>query len=783
MSYLPKQRTSIATKFADGKQNIKDSLDYFIGQAKFQRSVGRYDYQTLYDAYNGHIKDTQYKHVLNPNNAPEEALLGNPAELRNYPIIKPVVDLFLGEKRKRPRGLQVNVLNEDAEAVRKQAMEDAMEKLAQKKFAKSLADKGLAPPMNEDLPPAVDAAEKFSTQYNDERAIQGQTLMDWALQYNEVPEELQLCFFDYQVAGEAYSYKTLRHGNVVYENVPPMELDYGSKASYRFVEDTPWQVRRTRMTVSQLIDKFYDKIPKDLLAELENGSWAESESKGTNAIWQTEVHIDSGVSGATNQESLGRMVYVYHCTYKTFVKIGILDYTDELGMPQKMEVDEDYKLNPENGDVDIEWVWVNRLMEGYRVNDERYFGLDFVEIDRSELNNLSLCKSPYNGLCYSNRFSDNVSIVSIGIPYQKKVNEYNYSLDTTLSKNNDIALMVDISTIPKQKGWSVDKFLYYLKKMGIAFVNTAQDGASKTFNQYSALQMSTMQYVKNTYDLIQAFRDEYEEVVGITKPRKGQKEGNQGLGMMQSSIVSSSNITEEMFAKFDKFEEREAQGILDLAKWSDLEGKRGQYFNSDERQMFLDIEPETVQESQYGVVVRNAGEERAALDMFKQQAISFAQNGATPSMIAKIISAKHMPKITQLMEQVEESRERVMQAQQKAEQDAMIQAQQIAKETEQTVVDSNLLITELNNERAIEVALISANARSNGGDDAPDDKSMDANQQAQLMLKQAEMRFKERQENNRQSVENYKLKQGDRKLELEQQKITAMKNRPTSSSK
>lgn len=780
MTYLPKQRVSLATKRANGFKWAKNTIDHYIGQSRFNKATGKVNDQMLYDYYNGVIHEHEYQHVLNPTNTPAEKLMGNPAQLRNYPIIKPVVDLFMGEKRKRPRNFMVSCINDDAEMIRREAMTAHMAKVAEQRFFNKANELGIPTGVeSQELGTDEEELSKFVTKYNDKRTMQGQSLLDYTFAHQKIPRQLQKGWFDFLVTGKVRSYKTLDKGDVLYEIVPASDIDHAVSDTADMIEDTPWQVRRVRLHLSEAVDRFYDKLSETERKKLESGAWNGTlYGGGFTGEMATDVHLGDATSHlkdyawGENRDNLNSMVTIYHTVWATDDKVGILTYMDEFGQEQKMEVDEDYEFSEEHGDLDIEWLWLTRRWEGWRVEDDFHFGIGPVEIERGELNNLSKSKSPYNGRNYSDRFSDNISIVSLGIPYQKKVNEYNLSLDTTLSKNNDVALLIDISVIPKQKGWDVDKFMYYLKKMGIAFINKAQQGADHSMNQYTALQMSTMQYVMNTYQLIQAFRDEYEELVGITKPRKGQKETDSGLGMMQSSIVSSSNITEELFARYDEFEETEAQGILDYAKWSNLEGKKGEYMTPDERRMFLEIEPETVQEAEYALFAKNSGEEMEQLNMMKQNAVAFAQNNATPATIAKILAAKSMEKLAAMMEEVEKSRAAVEQQQAEQQNQAIVQAQQIQAETAQKQIDKDIYLGHLSSDTTIDVALIKANESliSSASTSVEGDNSG-----IETLLKERAQMLKEQTEAHKMQMEERKANQKDEEIAVKREQIAAQK--------
>jgi len=73
----------------------------------------------LYDYYNGTIDEDDYKHVLKPYGKNRSNF---PSKMRNFPIIKPIIDLLLGEKSKRPLNFSVVVKNADSISLKEEAL-------------------------------------------------------------------------------------------------------------------------------------------------------------------------------------------------------------------------------------------------------------------------------------------------------------------------------------------------------------------------------------------------------------------------------------------------------------------------------------------------------------------------------------------------------------------------------------------------------------------------------------------------------------------------------------
>ena len=106
-NHIPKQKISTAKKT---KQWGIDCVKGFIKESTFS-ATGKHDLLKLYEAYNGQMRESDYNYVANPYNSSSGKKRNFPAKLRNYNIIKPVIDLLIGEKTQRPSNYMVTVSN------------------------------------------------------------------------------------------------------------------------------------------------------------------------------------------------------------------------------------------------------------------------------------------------------------------------------------------------------------------------------------------------------------------------------------------------------------------------------------------------------------------------------------------------------------------------------------------------------------------------------------------------------------------------------------------------
>ena len=103
MSSIPKQKLPRSRKT---KEWGKNTINAYIDRSQFSNQH-KSAMHKFYDAYNGNLNENDYNYVINPYNSEKHKTKGFPARLRNYNIIKPVVDLLLGEKAKRPFNLSL----------------------------------------------------------------------------------------------------------------------------------------------------------------------------------------------------------------------------------------------------------------------------------------------------------------------------------------------------------------------------------------------------------------------------------------------------------------------------------------------------------------------------------------------------------------------------------------------------------------------------------------------------------------------------------------------------
>lgn len=697
MALFPKQRLPKSQKTEEwGIDTMKAVLQI----SSFSRQE-KLEIEKLYRAYAGELDEADYSYVLNPFNSQDQKLRRFPARLRNFNIIAPLVNLLMGEKAKRPVNFQVVALNPDAIDQEKEFAYETMLQNFQNAFTNELIQRGVLENETEQPVDSPEQMEEKLLSYRDARAEAGHNLLEYLYHYLDMKDQNQKAFLDWLIAGEVYSYKGVSFNDVEREIISSLDIDFTLGENLDFVEDADWQARRARMSVNQVIDAFHDLLTPEQIDSLEMPGTGASGPDFFLPFLSTNAQVD---------EKTERYIDVMHVWWKSIKKVGVLTKVLD-GVEIELEIDENYKQ--EKGDQ-IVWSWISEGWEGYQINGKIYVGVGPAQYQRRSLTNPSKIKGPYNGRRAKSRYASHASIVRHSLIYQVLYNIYHYRLELTIAKNKGKIALMEYNAIPKKAGWNEDKFIYYAEAMNFAFIDSTAEGDNGqkvNFNQYQVLDLSLGQYINSQMELLYAIKQELEDSLGINRQRKGNLQASDAVGTTERSVFQSATISEETFRMFEKWEEKEYQGLLDIGKLAYSNGKKSTYVGLDQSIQTLALEPGYLQEADLGVFATISSDEKERLEALRRLTLEFTQNGVSPAAVAEVIEAKSFAKVKKLLKKAEKSRQdydRQMKAMQ-AENEQAMQAAQL--EAQQEMLDRNAAEKQLDRDHEIDLVELEVAAK------------------------------------------------------------------------
>ena len=654
-STLPQQRLPRSKKDKDWGIATMKAL---LSEAKFPSTASSFG--KFYDAYNGILNTMEYDYVTDPYKSEEWKTKKFPAKIRNYNIIKPVIDILLGEKSRRPLNYHVVVKNPDTVSNKEEAEKQEVIRNVYQQYVNELNAQGVDTQIpSEEIPPPEQVVREFNEKYKDTRAIMGEEGLEIILAECGIEDKFMLGFFDWLITGYVFTYKGVAFDDVEYDIVNPLDLAYDKSPDVVFIEDGRYAIRRNRMSTNEILDKFHDILSEEDIDYLEGGS-----RTNNSGIYLSNI-------APAHSNSLDEDLHdVYHFTWKSMTKTGILTYLNPMtGEIEEMVVSEFYK--PVEGES-VKWEWMNEVFEGYEIGGNIYTLAEPIRAQRTTMNNPSKCKLPYNGRALSDRNSENVSVVALGLPYQILYNIFHYRMELSVAKNKDKIMLMEINMIPKRHGWTQDKFMYHADAMGFAYIDSTAEGQAGEklgFNGFQVLDMSLGKYIESQLNLLETIKMEWEESLGINRQRKGQVLASDGKGVTEQALTQSSVITEEIFRKFETCEQRDLQGLIDVSQIAWSKGKKGAYINSSFKTVYIDINPIEYCSSEFGLFVVNSAKEIAKLNNLRSLALEFAQNKARPSTIAEILEGSNFAQVKRKLREVEEAEAQMQQANEQAQQE------------------------------------------------------------------------------------------------------------------
>jgi hypothetical protein len=753
---IPVQTVSYNDKIKNDFEWAKRSMDAIIRRSYFSTTQHKWQLKKLYDLYNGHVDLEDYKLIIEPFG---KRLEGDFSNVINYPIIKPKIDLLLGEYAKRPKSREVYVSNSDVVNQMLQAKNQMVLQSLEQLFVNELNNQGVDTGVpSEEVPLPKEIEQEFNSSYRDKRAELGQNSLEYIYQYNKLDEKINLNWFHALVSGEVYSYRGVELNEPVYEVVNPLDIDYDRDPDIEFVEDGEWVARRKYMNLSSIVEYFYpdlgktEKEKRDMINKLE--------SLGTHTTVFTatgpSLHDRTGPQGVYN-----RLVEVKHVVWKSKKKIGICYFIDEFGQPQEMEVDENFKAVKEMGQ-EVEWLWVNEIWEGYLIGTDIYLRIQSLPMQRTSLDNLSKCKLPYNGRVFSAVNSPNVSLTMLGYPYQVLYNGVFHRYKLALAKMKDDMIMLDINLKPKNM--STEEWLLYGDATNIIFVDYTKDSYRGSSTHQNVLRMASTT-IQSYIETLRFIKQEWEEVCGISRQREGQIATSETVGGVERAVVQSSLITEIYFTRYDQFLERDYQALIDYSKLAWANGKKTSFIQPDTGKIvYLDVDPIEHTEAEYGIFVALSGKQLEKRKQLESQLQNFIQNGAKGSTIIDIIDSDNFVEIKKKMLYAEQKQEEFQQQmeQMKGEQQKEIMAiQEEANENNHRRILEQI-------DRKGEWALRAAEVRALGIDEGDDGNLIklsvdEALGREEINVKREQIAQKERESQRKSSVEKYKA---DKQLEI-----------------
>ena len=784
MSQFPNQkltRKEIIKEYGsveDWAKEILNSIEGITSITNTSSSVDSYDKEVLLDLSNGILNIDDFTYVTKPYG---DASPKYPAELRHYDRISPKLHLLLGEEIKRPFNFRAVSTNADAvtsaEKYRQQMTVDSIQEELQKAVQELLG----VPQEEQVEPQTIEEIDKYmDVSYKDAAEMQANMALEYLKEYTDVIEKFNDGWRWLLTTGDDIYYTGTSSNEPLMRSVDPRYFEYDRSPHVKYIDEAQWAYEERWIPASSVYSEFGDIMSEDDVDAVEKmkGSFSQNVGFGSGV---PVVYLNEGdsVGRGTNsyiETNSNSIVRVVNFCWIGLRKLGFVSYPDEeTGEILEKIVDEDYKKTPE--DINVEWKWVNEVMEGIKLGEDLVIGVRPRPNQYKSLDNPNKVRLPYTGIS-----DHNLGIVKRIKEMQYLYNIMMYRMELAVARAKGKLMVMDTAQIPNSEGMDMEKWLYYADTSGFAFVNSFEEGKGMfqgqrpSFNQFTQIDLTLSNTIQQYIGIMDKLDSLISDITGVSPQRQGQVSQYETKGGVERSVVQSSAITEYLFYIHNRVKRRALSNLLEECKLCWLEGKKTQYVMDDMTRRILSIDGEILNSAEYGLFVSDSQKAAKVMGFIEANAQAAMQAGqASFDDVVATLETESIAAGKNILTKGRERAEKITAQQQQAQQDAMLKQQlELAREEREDKQAHEIEKETLKGEYMLKAKEI---------DSFKFQQDQDVNNNnIPDQLEVEKLRSKERSDLRKDAQESKKIKQKDKELEIKEKDLAA-KRRQSSAKK
>lgn len=645
---FPSQRVSASER--NKPEWYANCCDWVIAQAQGIRDKDKLIKK--YNVLNGNISDEFYKKILNPYNATNEKFKRFPATMRNYDLIKGIVRRYLGEYLKNPHDFIVGANNPEVVLAKNSKLRQELAMAVEQKIATRIQElyqqhiqegndpNTFNPQQSFDIEGFIN---EFNENYIDEISQQGQEILNVIKDITEDTLLYVRAYFDFVSFGECYTYSDIVGNKLIKRVVEPINA-YPVPNDSMFVEDHDMFAERRLLTYQQIIDEFSEYMTAKEREFIDTYYAKNSHVSTVDTSFYNFYSNYPELCAKFNQEDrevfkteylskqdINSDLYeVWHVVWRGEIKMALVQYINQSGFIDTRLEQESYKLNPELGDLSIEYIYKPQVFESVRIGTREIgiypYKARAIAFDRNG-------KLPYNGVTELLPGFGKFSIVEIVAPYQVFYNIVAYHREMALAKNKLSVLLMAKSLL----GDKSEEVIYRMLADGILLIDDTEDAGMLRAQQIRMLNTSIGDYIAQLSSLLLEIEQSAKNQVDMTPQRYGEIANSAGKGVTDEAINRGSMGSVIIEYIMDAIRERDYLRDMDYSKLAWIDGLDTSYRDVDDKLKYFSLNIDNHVYADYVIKAKNSTKEQEKLNQLKQYAFNASQNGDTMMAIAAIV--------------------------------------------------------------------------------------------------------------------------------------------------
>ena len=644
-----------------------------------------------------------------------------PKKIQHRPIIRPKIELLLGEASKEPFSWSVMVTDPASISAKQASKKDLIDKKINALLEAQYSDEELAKELQK-----LDLYFKYT--WKDAKEVRATKILKYFEQKLKLEGKFNECMLDKLVLGEEMIMFDIVGNTVEVFKLDPKKVATLYSGDSNKVSDADVIIIEEYWSPGKIIDHYYDVLTPKEVDDINTFSIGDTsdtvlEDSSVYTMGVDGILLDNMITATTTMGHNGNNVNrgalidtngnirVLRGFWRSQKMVKEVTGTDpETGEEYTKVMSEEYTADITKAET-IKKLWVEEWWQGSKIGNKLYKKIGPRPVQFNSIGNISKGHPGIVGYYNSTSGGKVVSFLSKMKPYQYL---YDIVWDRLLDAlKKDLGNIVEMDMAKKPAGWDTKKWLHYAYKGGIMFIDSfkeATKGAAtgKLAGQYNTtgrtISNSSAQYIQQHVNLLEYIKKEMGDIVGVTPQREGAVAASASVGTTERSVMASNNNTAYEFYMHEQFKLESLQILLETAKVA-LKG------NKDLMQIVLDdfsiemfnTEGDELIDSDLAVFIttsKKSKEVQASLERYSQ---AFMQNGGNFSTIMDVLFSDSIAEKRHKIELAESKMQESAQATQ--EETRKIAEAQMAEKKEGEDKDRALEIykTDSNNETKIEV--------------------------------------------------------------------------------
>ena len=780
-------------------------MGYFAG-AFMSGSIRRNQKRINYKLVNGEFDFTDYKQVLRAVYDADSEYGEIPVEMKHYPICTLPLKELWGTEPMRPFNWRAKDQSEGATNEYLRAKTDMLQQYMMSKISQEFQLKGIdisTPEGQQMIPKDIEAF--FKRKFNTANEIVANKILKKLVTELNMKEKFQLGFKHATICAEEWYWVGTENENVVCEVVNPMNLVFDKSYDLKYLDEAEWVVRGEYMACSQIIDKFKQSLSIEDAEDIEFMSWNNGTSSKrpnshvtgiesiftgnslANDMFTNYYPVDARTNeplapgelsfdfqGANNDTGTSfvnksRHLLVIHAEWMSKRKVCKVQYVDEEGMPQSMLLDGEFKLDKKmKGEGwEVKYFYINEAWAGDQIGRNLILNVRPKSNQHTSLSSLGKARLGYTGTIYNNLNATPTSILDTMKLHQMMYNVLYRKWEEAVNSDLGQVFTVNLNQIPNKQDWNLDKWLWTLRELKIAVLDTTIDKSNTSFTGVNLSQLNSMSqlaeqlvYLRNECWLMAGFSPQR---LSISNPSETATQSNTALSQSYAQTAYDFRI-------HDDVKTRVLNLLVNEAKVIYKKNKTLTYFLDDLSRDIIEI-TEDFSLAELQVYVTDSAQDQKILEALRSpQMIQAAmQNGAGLIDISTMLSTDSIAELNEKLQQIKDADEEFKNKQYQIEQEKIKQASEDAQAARDWLANEN----QLDREKDIYVAEIKAIGNDSMSTDVPDTAIIA--ETASLALEQSRLNYdivnKSKELNIKDKDINTKRQLEHRKLDIEEKRL------------